>query len=109
VGATKINQFTKSQIRKAELYKALGHPARIAIIEFLMQQSSCVCGEIVEKIPLSQSTISQHLKELKKVGIIQGDIEGVKTCYCINGNVWMEMDDITRTFLSKYSLSNKCC
>ncbi len=109
MGITKSTQFTKNQNRKAELYKALGHPARIAIIEFVINQDSCVCGDIVDEIPLSQSTISQHLKELKKVGIIKGDIEGVKTCYCIDDKVWSELDDVSRLFMSSYSEKDKCC
>ncbi len=109
MGITKTKQFTTTQNRKAELYKALGHPARIAIIEFLINQDSCVCGDIVDELPLSQSTISQHLKELKNAGIIKGDIEGVKTCYCIDEKVWHELDDICRQFMSSYSEKNKCC
>ena len=109
MGVTKTNQFTANQNRKAELYKALGHPARIAIIEFLIDKASCVCGDIVENIPLSQSTISQHLKELKNVGIIKGEIEGSKTCYCIDNAVWIELDDISKLFMSSYVQKSKCC
>jgi len=109
MGITKANKFTKSQNRKAELYKALGHPARVAIIEFIINKDSCVCGDIVDELPLSQSTISQHLKELKNVGIIKGDIEGVKTCYCIDEKVWSELDDMSRLLMSSYSEKNKCC
>jgi ArsR family transcriptional regulator, lead/cadmium/zinc/bismuth-responsive transcriptional repressor len=109
MGTTKTKQFTESQNRKAELYKALGHPARIAIIEFLVEQDSCVCGDIVDELPLSQSTISQHLKELKNVGIIKGDIEGVKTCYCIDAEVWAELDDLSRLMMSSFSEKDKCC
>lgn len=109
MGTTKTNQFTVDQNRKAELYKALGHPARIAIIEFIIKQDSCVCGDIVDELPLSQSTISQHLKELKNVGIIKGDISGVKTCYCIDDEVWAELDDVSRLFMSSYSEKMKCC
>ena len=109
MGITKTTKFTESQNRKADLYKALGHPARVAIIEFIINQDSCVCGDIVDELPLSQSTISQHLKELKNVGIIKGDIEGVKTCYCIDEKVWSELDDISKLFMSSYSEKNKCC
>lgn len=108
MGTTKSNQFTVSQNRKAALYKALGHPARIAIIEFIIKQDSCVCGDIVDELPLSQSTISQHLKELKNVGIIKGDISGVKTCYCIDENVLDELNGVTNDLKSSYSI-NKCC
>lgn len=109
MGTTKSIKFSESQNRKAELYKALGHPARIAIIEFLINQDSCVCGDIVDELPLSQSTISQHLKELKSVGIIKGEISGVKTCYCIDDKVWAELDDMTKVLMSSFSLKNKCC
>jgi DNA-binding transcriptional ArsR family regulator len=108
MGITKAKQFTEKQNRKAELYKALGHPARIAIIEFLINQNSCVCGDIVDELPLSQSTISQHLAALKNAGIIKGDIEGVKTCYCIDDKVWSELDDINRLLIASYS-NNECC
>lgn len=109
MGTTKSNNFTAEQNRKAELYKALGHPARIAIIEFLVNRNSCVCGDIVEELPLSQSTISQHLKELKAVGIIKGEISGVKTCYCIDPKVWEEMNGINTLLISSYSCGDNCC
>lgn len=109
MGISKSTKFTESQNRRAELYKALGHPARIAIIEFLIQQDSCVCGDIVAELPLSQSTISQHLKELKNVGIIKGDISGVKTCYCIDDIVWAELDDISKGLMNSFSNKTKCC
>jgi DNA-binding transcriptional ArsR family regulator len=108
MGITKTNKFTESQNRKAELYKALGHPARVAIIEFIINQDSCVCGDIVDELPLSQSTISQHLAALKNVGIIKGDIEGVKTCYCIDEEVWSELDNINRLLIDSYS-NSECC
>ena len=109
MGISKSNKFTETQNRKAELYKALGHPARIAIIEFIISQDSCVCGDIVDELPLSQSTISQHLKELKSVGIIKGDIAGVKTCYCIDESVWSELDGVSKLLIGSYSEKLKCC
>jgi ArsR family transcriptional regulator len=87
MGLSKTEEFTKSQNEIAALAKALGHPARIAILQFLAEQKSCVCGDIVNELPLSQSTVSQHLKELKKVGLIKGDIEGPSVCYCIDAKV----------------------
>jgi ArsR family transcriptional regulator len=84
MGLSKTEEFTKSQNEIAALAKAMGHPARIAILQFLAQQKSCVCGDIVNELPLSQSTVSQHLKELKKVGLIKGDIEGPSVCYCVD-------------------------
>ncbi len=87
MGLSKTEEFTKSQNEIAALAKALGHPARIAILQFLAEQKSCVCGDIVNELPLSQSTVSQHLKELKKVGLIKGDIEGPSVCYCVDVKV----------------------
>lgn len=109
MGATKSTQFTKEQNKLADLFKALAHPARIAILQLLIQKQSCICGDIVDELPLSQSTISQHLKELKKAGIIQGDISGVRTCYCINPTVWNELDDLTKQFINSFQYTEKCC
>jgi DNA-binding transcriptional ArsR family regulator len=109
MGTSKSNQFTKEQNKLADLFKALAHPARIAILQMLINQQSCICGDIVDELPLSQSTISQHLKELKKAGIIKGEISGVRTCYCINSSVWNELDDLTKSFISSYTIKNKCC
>ena len=81
MGLTKSTLFTAEENRMADLAKALAHPARIAILRHLTQINACVCGDLVEVLPLSQSTVSQHLRELKRVGIIQGNIEGTKTCY----------------------------
>lgn len=86
MGISKTELFTKEQNEVAAIAKSIGHPARIAILEYLVKVKGCVCGDIVEEIGLSQSTISQHLKELKKVGIIKGEVEGVSVCYCIDGS-----------------------
>ena len=82
----KTENFSKSEVELAEFAKALSHPARIKILQILTEKNICMCGDIVELLPLSQSTVSQHLKELKKVGLIKGEIEGPKTCYCVNNN-----------------------
>ena len=84
MGLSKTEEFTKTQNEIASLAKALGHPARVAILQYLADRKTCVCGDIVNELPLSQSTVSQHLKELKKVGLIKGDIEGPTVCYCID-------------------------
>lgn len=84
MGATKTDHFTDQQNDLAILAKALGHPARIAIIEYLLKVDSCICGDIVNELPLAQPTVSQHLKELKNAGLIKGSIEGTSICYCIN-------------------------
>src|ERR1700690_4305096 len=88
MGLTKTEEFTKAQNDLALLTKALGHPARVAILQFLVKTKSCVCGEIVDELPLSQSTVSQHLSELKRAGLIKGDIEGPSVCYCIDEKAW---------------------
>lgn len=67
----------------ARLAKALGHPARVAIVRLLLRREGCVCGEIVDELPLAQSTVSQHLKQLKEAGLIRGEIDGPRTCYCV--------------------------
>ncbi len=84
MGKSKISLFTEEQNELAAMAKALAHPARIAILEYLLKKGTCVCGDIVEKLPLSQSTVSQHLKAMKEAGIIKGEVEGVNRCYCIN-------------------------
>src|SRR6476661_3647706 len=88
MGATKSEEFTLKDNRIAKYAKALAHPARIAILRLLIQKQACICGDIVDELPLSQSTISQHLKELKQAGLIKGDIEGAKVCYCIDEKEW---------------------
>lgn len=102
----KTEKFTDQQNRIADLAKALGHPARIAILMYLIQKNSCVCGDIVDELPLAQSTVSQHLNALKKVGIIHGEVEGVKTCYCINPTGWQEVQDVLSQFFGKFT---GCC
>ncbi|MCW8817488.1 MAG: metalloregulator ArsR/SmtB family transcription factor [Ignavibacteriaceae bacterium] len=80
----KTEEFTKTDTWLADIAKALSHPARIRILKILTEMNVCMCGDIVELLPLSQSTVSQHLKELKRVGLIKGEIEGPKVCYCVN-------------------------
>ncbi|HAI75752.1 MAG TPA: transcriptional regulator [Microscillaceae bacterium] len=83
MGATKTIHFTAEQNTLATLSKAIGHPARVAIIEYLLKVNTCICSDIVEELPLAQPTISQHLKELKNAGLIKGNVEGNAICYCI--------------------------
>ncbi len=94
MGTSKKNLFTPEQNRIAELAKALGHPARIAILQHLFSVNACICNDLVEELPLSQSTISQHLKALKNVGLIQGSIEGKSICYCVDQDTWKEAKSI---------------
>ena len=107
MGATKTEHFTDEQNQIAILAKALGHPARIAIVEHLMKVNTCICGDIVNELPLAQPTISQHLKELKNANIIKGTIEGTAICYCINPDT---IDKIENHFgMIRHKLKNKCC
>ena len=88
MGTSKKEIFTDKQNRLAALAKAMGHPARIAILQYLIDQEDCICGDIVDEIGLAQSTVSQHLKELKNAGLIKGEVAGVKVCYCIDWTFW---------------------
>lgn len=108
MGTTKTDDFTVRQNKIARYMKALGHPARIAILEILIKRQACVCGDIVDELPLSQSTVSQHLKELKEAGLIKGEIEGVKVCYCINEKEW----EIAKNYISvlfNSRITANCC
>ena len=106
MASSKIAAFTVEQNNLAKWCKALSHPARIAILEYLSKVEGCFCGDIVEELPLSQSTVSQHLKALKEAGFIQGITEGVKTCYCIDRNEWNKIKSQIELFLSK---EHNCC
>lgn len=108
VGATKTQEFSKIQNDLAALAKALGHPARIAILQHLLRTQSCVCGDIVEELPLSQSTVSQHLKELKQAGLIKGEIEGPSVCYCIDEKAWKKAKKSLTDLFESY-LPDTCC
>ncbi len=108
MGLTKTEEFTKAQNDLALLAKALGHPARIAILQFLIKTKSCVCGDIVDELPLSQSTVSQHLSELKKAGLIKGDIEGPTVCYCIDEKAWNKMKKVIGDLFESYK-DTMCC
>lgn len=88
MGASKTEDFTSRDNKIAAYAKALAHPARVAIVKLLIKKQQCICGDIVDELPLSQSTVSQHLKELKEAGIIKGSIEGAKVCYCIDEKAW---------------------
>ncbi len=93
----------------ANYAKALGHPARVAIINLLLKRQSCICGDIVDELPLSQSTVSQHLKELKLAGLIKGEISGVKTCYCIDTKEWQKASKLFNNIFKNNFEPNKCC
>ncbi|MBK9335530.1 MAG: winged helix-turn-helix transcriptional regulator [Lewinellaceae bacterium] len=107
MAAPKVDVFGPFENEVADLAKALGHPARIAILKALAQRNSCVCGEIVDVLPLAQSTVSQHLKELKSAGLISGTVEGVKSCYCINWDVVARLKTLLDGLLTPGN--NGCC
>ena len=107
MGTTKTEQFTLKDNKTARYAKALGHPARIAILKLLIKKQSCICSDIVDELPLSQSTVSQHLKELKEAGIIKGDIEGKSICYCIDEKKWSEAKIILTDLFESFSSKNK--
>jgi ArsR family transcriptional regulator len=110
MGLSKTEEFTLKDNRIAKYAKALAHPARIAILKILIQRQACICGDIVEVLPLSQSTVSQHLKELKEAGLIKGDIEGTKVCYCIDEKEWSIAQNYFKDFFASYDASRaKCC
>lgn len=110
MGLAKTEKFTDQQNELALLGKAFGHPARVAILEYLFRLDSCVCGDLVNEIGLAQATISQHLKELKKLGLIQGNVEGTSVCYCINKESWTKMKAIISNFLDQdIQTTTSCC
>lgn len=98
---TKFNEFKTEEKRIAQICKALAHPARVAIINFLIKEKECICREVVSELPLSQSTVSQHLKELKNAGLIKGEIDGPRVCYCIDPEKWAEAKKGINMFFSQ--------
>lgn len=110
MGITKTIDYTKSELDIARYAKALAHPARIAIIQLLLKKQSCVCGDIVDELPISQSTVSQHLKELKEVGFIKGEIEGTSVCYCLDEKEWLKAKSLIVQMFDKVIVNkSKCC
>jgi DNA-binding transcriptional ArsR family regulator len=109
MGVTKTENFSAKQNQLASMAKALAHPARIAILEHLLKHQTCICGDLVEELPLAQATVSQHLKELKAVGIIKGEIEGTSVCYCINDTVWEEARDMLLHLFTAKTPPANCC
>jgi len=110
MGISKSEEFTVKDNKIAVYAKALSHPARVAILRLLINRNACVCGDIVDELPLSQSTVSQHLKELKNAGLIKGEIEGAKVCYCIDEAEWkLAAEYLSGIFKSFESKNKKCC
>ena len=109
MGASKSDYFSKQQNQTADVFKALGHPARIAIIEYILSMNSCICGDLVEVLPLSQATVSQHLRELKNANIIKGSIEGNGICYCLNEETLKEIKSILELYINSSEKKNQTC
>ncbi len=109
MGVTKSLEFSVRENKLAKYAKALAHPARIAILNLLANKQTCQCGDIVEELPLSQSTVSQHLKELKEAGLIKGEIEGAKVCYCIDEKEWKVAQVWINQLFNAYKTGSKCC
>lgn len=110
MGITKTIDYTKTELEIAKFAKALAHPARIAIIRLLLKRQACVCGDIVDELPISQSTVSQHLKELKEVGLLKGEIEGTSVCYCLDEKVWARARTSIGEIFDHVAINKgKCC
>jgi len=109
MGITKTEIYTSEQNYLSTLLKAIAHPARIAILQHIIAAEACICGELVDELGLAQATISQHLKALKDAGIIHGNIDGVKICYCINPATWALLKNIFGEFLDSYKVAPVCC
>ncbi len=109
MGLTKTEAFAADQNQLAEYAKAFAHPARVAILEYLLAKNACICSDLVEVLPLSQSTVSQHLKELKRIGLIRGEVEGPKMCYCIDADAWQAATAHFQRLLGAFPPENNCC
>ena len=107
MGSTKSELFTQEQNKLAQLFKVLSHPARIAILEYISNQNSCICNDLVDELGLAQATISQHLKELKSIALIKGTIEGKSLCYCLNIKQWNFLQEQLNDFFN--TTKSKCC
>ena len=107
MGITKTKIYSKQQNDIAQFFKVLGHPARVAILQHISKQNSCICNDLVEEIGLAQATISQHLKELKSIGLLEGEVEGKSMCYCINIKRWEELQTQLNSFFNK--TKSNCC
>jgi DNA-binding transcriptional ArsR family regulator len=110
MGASKTVDYSPQELSVAKVAKALAHPARVAILQLLLRKQACICGDIVDELPLSQSTVSQHLKELKEAGLIKGEIDGTAVCYCIDEKAWQKAGAaLTNLFTVATEQRNRCC
>ena len=108
MGITKTELFEEKLNTLAARAKALGHPARLAIVEYILDHRTCICNDLVHELPLSQSTITQHLRELKQAGLIKGEIDGPKVNYCIDEAVWAETQARFAQLFSRFMPDNDC-
>ncbi len=108
MGASKSDLFKTRHNAIASMAKALAHPARVAILEVIAKKQGCICNDIVDELPLAQPTISQHLKELKKIGIIKGNVEGAGICYCIDTKRMQDVQQLMSDFFDK-TITTSCC
>ncbi len=107
MGASKTHIYNQSHITLAMAAKVLSHPARVAILQYISKQDNCICNDLVDIIGLSQPTISQHLNEIKKIGVLKGDYQGKNLCYCIDKGKWEELQVIFNEFFVK--INHNCC
>lgn len=109
MGLTKTEIFADKHNKLATAFKVLGHPARVAILQYIIDKKACICNDLVDELGLAQATISQHLKELKNTGIIQGTIEGKSVCYCINVEIWKQFQSEFNSFFNQDVKVSSCC
>lgn len=109
MGVTKSELFSDKKNRLSAMFKVLGHPARLAILQYIINQKACICSDLVEELGLAQATISQHLKELKTIGLLQGTVEGKSVCYCIDEVVWQAFANEFQLFFAQSIEIDKCC
>ncbi len=107
MGVTKNQIFTQEQNELSKVFKVLGHPARVAILQYISKQNACICNDLVNEIGLAQATISQHLKELKSIGLLDGEVEGKSICYCINVKKWEQLQQLLNSFFNQTRIN--CC
>jgi len=107
MGITKTQIFTEQQNDLAQFFKVLGHPARVAILQYISNKNACICNDLVDEIGLAQATITQHLKELKSIGLLDGEVEGKSMCYCINLERWNVIQKQLNSFFN--TTKSNCC
>lgn len=109
MATSKISAFDGETVRLATYFKALAHPARVEIIRLLAERGTCVCGTLVDELPLAQATVSQHLKALKEAGLVHGEIDGPAVCYCVNPEALETFTAATTTYLTSVARPSSCC